>query len=83
MGNVVDRKDLVLKMVNEVLSGTGREMLNQWQHELSLAEDLKFDSLDFAELAVRLEEGLGVDVFADGVPKTMGDLGRACGSGER
>jgi acyl carrier protein len=42
--------------------------------ELRLREDLGFDSLDLAELTVRIEERFGVDVFDEGVVRRVGEI---------
>jgi acyl carrier protein len=42
--------------------------------EMRLREDLSFDSMDLAELTVRIEEATGVDVFADGLVSTVGEI---------
>lgn len=39
-----------------------------------LRQDLALDSLDLAELTVRLEAHFGVDVFADGLVHTVGEV---------
>lgn len=39
-----------------------------------LREDMGFTSLDLAELTVRIEERFGVDVFAEGVVYTWGEM---------
>lgn len=41
---------------------------------LKLREDLGFDSLDLAELTVRIENEFGVDIFQDGVISTVGEI---------
>lgn len=42
--------------------------------ELDLRTDLGFDSLALAELTVRIEDSAGVDVFADGLVRTVGEI---------
>jgi acyl carrier protein len=39
-----------------------------------LREDIGFDSLDLAELTVRIEDAFEVDVFADGLVSTIGEI---------
>ena len=41
---------------------------------MRLREDIGFDSLDLAELTVRIEEAFEVDVFADGLVSTIGEI---------
>jgi acyl carrier protein len=47
------------------------ETLNDATH---LRADLGFDSIDFAELTVKIEYKLGVDVFAHGIVSSVGEI---------
>jgi len=40
----------------------------------NLRNDLQLDSLDMAELMVRLEDKFGIDVFEDGIVTTIGEI---------
>jgi acyl carrier protein len=42
--------------------------------DTSLTDDLGLDSLDLAEMTVRLEDEYGVDVFADDVVDEVGEV---------
>lgn len=64
----------LLELVNTVRAHRGRESVAELASDLRLREDLGFDSMDLAELTVRIEERFGVDVFADGVVHRWGDL---------
>lgn len=44
------------------------------QPESHLRNDLQMDSLDLAELTVRVEAASGVDIFADGIVQTIGEI---------
>lgn len=39
-----------------------------------LRSDLNFDSLDLAELMIRVQNEYEKDIFADGMPDTLGDI---------
>jgi acyl carrier protein len=71
----------LLRLINQVLANKRRPAVMQLRPETRLREDLGFDSLDLAELVVRIEEASGVDVFEKGVLRTAGEiedrLGRA------
>ena len=71
----------LLRLVNQVLANKRRPAVARLASETRLREDLGFDSLDLAELTVRIEEAHGVDVFEKGVLRTAGEiearLGRA------
>lgn len=42
--------------------------------DTDLRNDLRFDSLDLAELTARIEKGFQVDVFEDGLITTIKDI---------
>ncbi len=65
---------LVLRAVNEVLSNKGMPPCENFAPSLHFFEDLGFSSLDLAELTVRIEDLSGIDVFADGLIKTLGGV---------
>ena len=64
----------LLEIVNVVRANKGRPVLAALTPEMRLREDCQLDSLDLAELTVRIEEASGVDVFADGVVRTIGEI---------
>lgn len=64
----------LLEILNVVRANKGRAGLASLAPEMRLREDCQLDSLDLAELTVRLEEAFGVDVFADGVVRTVGEI---------
>ncbi len=41
---------------------------------MHLRDDIGFDSLDLAELTVRIEAEFDVDIFEDGYVSTVGDV---------
>lgn len=64
----------LLEILNVVRANKGRPALASLASETRLREDCQLDSLDLAELTVRIEEAFGVDVFADGVVRTVGEI---------
>ena len=66
--------DPFLSLVNLIRSNKHQQAIEQLTSELRLREDLGFDSFDLAELTVRIEDRLGVDVFAAGVVRTVGEV---------
>jgi acyl carrier protein len=66
----------IVQLIQAVRQSTGRDPLPAIAESDSLVQTLRFDSLDLAELAVRIEAEFGVDVFARGIPETVGDLAR-------
>jgi acyl carrier protein len=57
----------LLKLVNQVRRHKSQADVMALRGDLRLRDDLQFDSLDLAELTVRIEEKFGVDVFEEGV----------------
>lgn len=64
----------LLSVINQVLENKLRPPVLELHPGLRLREDLGFESLDLAELTVRIEEKFGVDVFADGLVNTVGEI---------
>lgn len=61
-------------IINEVRNNKGHPAISKITRELRLREDIGFESLDLAELTVRIEEKFGVDVFSDGLVHTVGEI---------
>lgn len=61
-------------IINEVRLNKGLHALQAITASDRLREDIGFESLDLAELTVRIEEKFGVDVFADGLVSTVGEV---------
>jgi acyl carrier protein len=64
-----------LKQLTEKIRATrGLTPLSDLAPTADLRRDLGLDSLDLAELTVRIQDRYGVDVFAAGVVRTWGEL---------
>lgn len=64
----------LLAIVNRILVKKKRETTSSLNPEMSLRKNLGFDSLDLAELTVRIEDEFGVDIFADGNVDTIAEI---------
>ena len=64
----------LLSVINEVRANKGQPPLGLLVPALRLREDIGFESLDLAELTVRIEEKFGVDVFSYGLVITVGEV---------
>ena len=62
------------KSINDVLNDGGRPPIPSLTREMNLRNDLGLDSLELAVLTVKLEAEFGVDVFADGLVSTVGEV---------
>lgn len=60
--------------INQVLLHSQRPLLEHLDPAWGLQADLGLDSLELAELTVRIEAHFGIDVFADSTPQNVGDL---------
>ncbi|MEM7558547.1 MAG: phosphopantetheine-binding protein [Planctomycetota bacterium] len=68
------------EIVTEVLEEQGKSLKVPLQEQCRLREDLGFDSLELAILTVRIEAEFGVDVFAEGIVSTLGEIQAKLGS---
>ena len=64
----------VHRIINQVLERADKETVSELTPEMRLQQELGLDSLELAELTVLLEAEFGVDVFADGVVRTVGEV---------
>ncbi|MCC7338465.1 MAG: acyl carrier protein [Pirellulaceae bacterium] len=62
------------KSINEVLHEGGRPQIKSLTREMDLRRDIGLDSLELAVLTVKLEAELSIDVFADGLVATVGEV---------
>lgn len=66
--------DKLLEIINTVLENRGKTTVDAISESSSLKDDLGFESLDLAELTVRVEAEYDVDVFENGVVTTVGEI---------
>ncbi|UBD75543.1 acyl carrier protein [Parabacteroides goldsteinii] len=64
----------ILEIVNIVLENRSKTKVSSLSPNDKLRDTLGFDSLDLAELTVRIEDEFGVDVFEDGLVNTVGEI---------
>jgi len=64
----------LLEIVNTVRENKSQTPVSELKPEFDLRTDLGFDSLDLAELTVRVEKEFGVDIFADSFVLTIADI---------
>ena len=64
----------LLDIINTVRSNKQRPSLTSIKSTDSLQNDLGFDSFDLAELTVRIEDQFQIDVFEDGIVRTIGEI---------
>jgi len=64
----------ILNIVNTVLKNRGKEQIKKINKKSNLRNDFGFDSLDLAELTVRIEAEFNIDIFEDGIVNTIGEI---------
>jgi acyl carrier protein len=64
----------LLAIINTVLKNRGKNTIEMIGKETHLRNDIGFDSLDLAELTVRIEVAYDIDIFEDGIVNTFGEL---------
>lgn len=64
----------LLAIINSIQKNRGRDTITMLNNDLSLRRDLGFDSLDLAELTVKIEAQWDVDIFEDGLITTVGEI---------
>lgn len=64
----------ILEIINTVLDNRTKEKLTALIPEMHLRNDIGFDSLDLAELTVRIEAAYDIDIFEDGIVNTVGEI---------
>lgn len=64
----------ILEIINTVLRNRGKKTIETIKQQMNLRDDIGFDSLDLAELTVRIEAEFGIDIFEDGIISTVGEM---------
>ena len=67
-------EEKILEIINTVLDNRAKEKLTSINTEMHLRNDIGFDSLDLAELTVRIEAEYDIDIFEDGIVNTVGEI---------
>lgn len=67
-------EEKLLELFNIVLQNRGKNGIKKITAKSNLRNDLGFDSLDLAELTVRIEAEYDIDIFEDGIIATVGEI---------
>ncbi|MBK6680123.1 MAG: acyl carrier protein [Ignavibacteriales bacterium] len=71
--NVEEKLGELYLIINQILGYKNRS-LDKLPEDATNLRDVGLDSLDLAELTVKVEHKFGVDVFEDGLLNTFGEL---------
>ena len=72
MDNKMEEK--ILEIMNTVLDNRTKKKLTSLSPDMHLRNDIGFDSLDLAELTVRIEAEYDIDIFEDGIVNTVSEI---------
>lgn len=64
----------IYEIIKLIIINRGKIKVDIITIEHHLRNDLDLDSLDLAELTVRIENEFGIDVFEDGMVETVGEI---------
>lgn len=67
-------EEKLLEILNYVQKKNDKQVIKDLNTNLSLRNDLKLDSLDLAELTVRIEDEFDVDIFEDGIIDSIDEI---------
>lgn len=67
-------KEKVLEIINLIREGKKLPKVMALDELTRLREDLEFTSFDLAELTVRIEDEFDIDIFEDGLVRTVGEI---------
>lgn len=67
-------KEKLLEIINEIRSGNELPKLVDVNESMNLREDIGLNSFDLAELTVKIEDEYDIDIFADGLVNTIGEV---------
>lgn len=62
------------RIINLILENRGDSEITDIKENSHLRNDIGFDSMDLAELTVRIEAEYDVDIFEDGIVTTVGEI---------
>lgn len=65
---------ILLKIINGVLENNNRKKIKNINDNISLRNDIGFDSLDLAEFTVCIEKEFNIDIFENGLVDTIEEV---------
>ena len=66
--------EIIKNFINEINEMNDKALLNNISEDMRLREDLDLDSMDLAILTAKIEDKYNIDVFEDGIVKTVGEI---------
>ncbi|MCF8360346.1 MAG: acyl carrier protein [Prolixibacteraceae bacterium] len=68
------KKEKLLEIINTIKKNRNEVLINSIDETSDLRNDLGMESLDLAELTVRIEAEYDIDIFEDGIVNTIGEI---------
>ena len=69
-----DNLNTLLQLINAIRAKKQRPALETLDDSMQLRGEIGFDSLDLAEFVVKIERDHDVDIFADGILQSIGEV---------
>ena len=70
----MDKLQSIVTIINTIHKNRGRCEIDSICENSRFREDIGFDSLDLAELTVRIEAEFDIDIFEDGIVSTVKEV---------
>lgn len=67
-------EEQLLEIINELLEDEGEDTFDSLNMSFDLKNDIGFDSMTLAHLTVMIENQCGVDIFEDGLVRTVQEV---------
>ena len=74
MKKIKQKMERIKTIINTILKNRGKKEIDSIDENTNLRDDIGFDSLDLAELTVRIEAEYDVDIFENGIVNTVGEI---------
>ncbi|MDX9694350.1 MAG: phosphopantetheine-binding protein [Bacteroidales bacterium] len=68
------KQENLLEIINSILENRGAEKVSFIERKMDLRNDLGLNSLDLAELTVKIEDITDIDIFEDGLINTIEEI---------
>ena len=70
----IEHLQFLCNIINSIRQVSGRDSIPKLKVDHHLQRDLELDSLELAEMTVLIESKFGIDIFKDGIVKTVQDV---------
>lgn len=71
---MTDKMQVLVDIINEIREDKDEQILTNIAEMTSLRDDVGMDSIDLAVLTANLDAKFGIDIFADGIVDTVGEV---------